>query len=127
MCNEIKRWKLYENYTNINDSHSSFLTSFTHFLNIFTQKFFLSFEKVRNFVKCSFWKNLFSNGSLRGESHIDFRWRCRMMTLAGGGLLLRTYWKWEKVLNFKVNKLSFATKFIVVSCYSPSVQVKCQS
>ena len=32
----------------------------------------------------------------------------------------------EKLCNFKVYELPFTTKFIFVSCYSPSVQVKYQ-
>ena len=38
-------------------------------------------------------------------------------------LLLMTFWKWEKLSNFKVHEMSFITKFIFVSCCSPSVDV----
>ena len=64
---------------------------------------------------------------VRGESHIDFRTQCVIMTLAGGRLLLTTFWKKEKLLNLKVHELSFTTKFISVSCYRTSAQVKYHS
>ena len=38
-----------------------------------------------------------------------------------------TFWKWEKLSIFKIDELSFTTKFIFVSCCNPSVQVKYQS
>ena len=38
----------------------------------------------------------------RSESHIDFRALSVKMTLAGGGILLTTCWKWKKLSNFKV-------------------------
>ena len=64
---------------------------------------------------------------LRGESHIDFCTHCIIMTLAGGRLLVMTFWKWEKLSNIQVLELSFIAKFIFVFCYNPSVQVKYQS
>ena len=45
----------------------------------------------------------------------------------GSGVLLMTFLKWEKLLNFKVLELSFTTKFIFVFCYSPYMHVKYQS
>ena len=64
---------------------------------------------------------------LIGESHSGFLTQCVIMTLGvGGGLSPMIFWNSEKLSNFKVCKLLFTSKFIFVSCYSPSVQVKYQ-
>ena len=49
---------------------------------------------------------------IRGESHIDFRTQCAIITLAcvgvglGRGLSIMTFGNSEKLSNFKVDKLS---------------------
>ena len=66
----------------------------------------------KGWATCRFSFTIRHNGARR-------RWRV--------GVLLMTFLKWEKLLNFKVLELSFTTKFIFVFCYSPYMQVKYQS
>ena len=53
-----------------------------------------------------------------------FRTQCAIMTLAGVGLLVMTFWEWENLSNLKVYELSVTTKLVLVSYYSPFVEVK---
>ena len=52
---------------------------------------------------------------VRGESHVDVRTQCGIMTLAGeegegAGILPMTFWKWEKLF------IEFQSLWIVVYC-----------
>ena len=76
------------------------------------------FKFLKNSIICVGWRTDFFKFTktfvtvrlqwpcLRGESHIDFRMQCVIITLQDGGAITNDIWNSERLSNFKAHELS---------------------